>query len=78
MIRYRHNPDLARLQRQMGEIAEDIAEIRKWQRTHIRQHAAELEEHKRDRRYRLTTTIAALVAICTVMGLLLDILGRVH
>jgi hypothetical protein len=70
------------LQAQVRELAADLSELkgetRTWQNTHDRAHEQEARDRTAGRRWLVGTAIAALVALCTVVGLLISLIAELH
>jgi hypothetical protein len=84
VIPYRREIDrgVVTLQAQVRELAHDMAELkgetRTWQAAHDTQHQSEARERISGRRWMITTSIAALVGLVAVLGLLIDIASKLH
>jgi len=70
------------LQAQMREVAHDLAEFKgetqAWQAAHNLRHTEDSRDRLSGRRWLIATAIAALAAMGTVLGLLIEILGQVR
>ena len=70
------------LQLQMTDLVKDITELRssvdKRFEKHEKEHVLEKRDRTSARHWAIATSLTVLVAMCTVIGLLLEILARVH
>lgn len=66
------------LQGQVTDLIKDFTEMKLAFVTHEQQHDEEKRERSRSRRWTIGTVIAGLCAFVAVIGLLLDLIQKVH
>lgn len=70
------------VQSQLNELVKDVGELKGEMNAkfadHVKTHADDAKARKDDRRWLIGTAIAALASSATAIGLLLEILSRIH